>query len=145
MERTIWLDMDGTIANLYAVEGWLDMLRNYDPTPYRKALPLVNMNVLARYLNRLQKRGFKVAIVTALSKMPTPEYDEQVIKAKAEWLHRHLRSVHFDKIEYVPYAFVKNDVNNGNDILFDDEERHLTAWEGTAVNAVDLLETLRTM
>lgn len=145
MKRTIWLDMDGTIANLYAVEGWLPMLRAYDPTPYANAEPLVNMNLLARYLNRLQRKGFEIAVVTALSKDSTAEYDEKVIKAKAEWLHRHLRSVKFDKIKYVPYTYIKNDVNKGNDILFDDEERHLTAWEGLAVNANELLETLRTM
>ena len=29
----IWLDMDGTIANLYAVENWLPKLRAFDPDP----------------------------------------------------------------------------------------------------------------
>lgn len=33
MIKKIYFDMDGTIANLYAVEGWLPMLRAYDPTP----------------------------------------------------------------------------------------------------------------
>ena len=64
----IWLDMDGTIADLYAVEGWLDMLRAYDPTPYAKAKPLVNMSLLATLLNNRQKEGFKICIVSALSK-----------------------------------------------------------------------------
>lgn len=27
MEKMVWFDMDGTIANLYAVEGWLEDLR----------------------------------------------------------------------------------------------------------------------
>lgn len=145
MKRTIWLDMDGTIANLYAVDGWLPMLRAYDPTPYANAEPLVNMSLLARYLNKAQRNGYNIAIVTALSKTSTPEYDKKVIKAKAKWLRKHLKSVKFDEVRYVPYTFVKNDVNAGDDILFDDEDRHLTAWTGTAVNAVDLLKTLRTI
>ena len=33
---TFYLDMDGTIANLYAVDGWLPKLRAFDPTPMRK-------------------------------------------------------------------------------------------------------------
>ena len=33
MTKAIYFDMDGTIADLYAVDGWLDMLRAYDPTP----------------------------------------------------------------------------------------------------------------
>ena len=64
----IWLDMDGTIANLYAVEGWLPMLRSYDPTPYASAEPLVNMSALARLLHNRQKEGYQVCIVTAFSK-----------------------------------------------------------------------------
>lgn len=30
---TIWFDMDGTIADLYGVDGWLEMLIAEDPTP----------------------------------------------------------------------------------------------------------------
>ena len=35
--RTIYFDMDGTIANLYGVDGWLDMIINRDATPYKVA------------------------------------------------------------------------------------------------------------
>ena len=56
--REIWFDMDGTIADLYGVENWLEMLRNEDATPYRNARPLVRLNVLARLLNRLQREGY---------------------------------------------------------------------------------------
>ena len=34
MKTTIWFDMDGTIANLYGVPGWLSYLQESDPTPY---------------------------------------------------------------------------------------------------------------
>ena len=42
--RMIWWDMDGTIANLYGVEGWLPMLRAEDPTPYAEAKVMWNMS-----------------------------------------------------------------------------------------------------
>lgn len=141
----IWLDMDGTIANLYAVEGWLTMLRAYDPTPYASAKPLVNMAVLARLLNNRQREGFKICIVTALSKEPTPEYDRAVIEAKKGWLKNHLPSVQFDEIKFVPYTFEKNRVNSGNDVLFDDEVRHLEAWTGTAIPAANILAGLKAL
>ena len=35
--RTIWFDMDGTIANLYGVENWLPKLRAHDASPYADA------------------------------------------------------------------------------------------------------------
>ena len=30
---TIYFDMDGTLANFYGVENWLDYLENEDTTP----------------------------------------------------------------------------------------------------------------
>ena len=46
MEKTLVFDMDGTIADLYGVEGWLDMLRGEDATPYAIANPLYDMEML---------------------------------------------------------------------------------------------------
>lgn len=140
---TIWLDMDGTIANIYAIEGWLEMLRNFDPAPYANACPLVRMCTLARLLNNRQRDGYNIGIISALSKVSNAEYDEKVINAKMDWLHKHLPSVHFDEMRFVPYTYCKNDVNKGNDILFDDEDRHLEAWTGTAYRACEILERLR--
>lgn len=141
----IWFDMDGTIADLYGVDGWLDMLIAEDATPYAVAKPLVNLNVLAKLMHKAQRNGYEICIVTALSKNSTPEYDEKVKTAKERWLKKHLTSVEFDEIRFVPYAFTKNDVNSGNDILFDDEERHLNAWKGLAINAHEIIATLKTM
>ena len=44
--KVINFDMDGTIANLYGVEGWLDDLENFRTRPYEQAKPLVNMRIL---------------------------------------------------------------------------------------------------
>lgn len=143
--KKIWLDMDGTMADLYGVENWLPMLRAYDPTPYRIAKPLVNMSALARLLRNRQKKGYMVCVLSALSKDSTPAYDTAVMKAKIEWLKKHLPSVSFDEIRFVSYATCKNDANSGNDILFDDEERHLNTWTGTAINAKNLLCGLKAL
>ena len=139
----IWFDMDGTIADLYGVDGWLEMLIAQDATPYAIAKPLVNLSALARLMHKAQRKGFEICIVSALAKNSTAAYDEQVKTAKLEWLKKHLASVDFDEIRFVPYTFIKNDVNSGSDILFDDEERHLTAWTGKAIHASAILETLR--
>ena len=141
----IWFDMDGTIADLYGVDNWLEMLINSDPTPYAIAKPLVNLSLLARLMNKVQRNGFEICIVTALSKNSTAEYDEAVIKAKKMWLSRHLKSVRFDEIRFVPYWFTKNNVNSGEDILFDDEVRHLKEWTGRACPADEMIETLKSL
>lgn len=139
----IWFDMDGTLANLYGVENWLPMLRAFDPTPYRKAKPLVNMQALAHMLNNRQKQGMEICIISALSKDSNAEYDEAVKNAKREWLKKHLPSVRFDEIRFVPYTYPKNNVNSGNDVLFDDEARHLEAWTGTAYHATEMMTALK--
>ena len=127
MEKAIWFDMDGTIADLYGVDNWISMLDNHDPTPYEIAAPLVNLSRLARYLNKLQKRGYTIGIISWLSKRPTPEYDKAVTTAKIEWLSRHLPSVKWDFIHIVPHGTNKYSVC-GEGILFDDEERNLNDW-----------------
>lgn len=140
----ICFDMDGTIANLYGVENWLAMLINHDETPYRKATTLVNMNSLARLLNKLQKLGYEIGIISWLAKDSIDEYDERVKKAKLAWLKKHLKSVHFDFIEIVPYGTDKNIVcKDSVDILFDDEENNRKNWKGQAHNVYNIIEVLR--
>lgn len=149
MEINLCFDMDGTIADLYARETWLAELRAYDPTPYTEAKPLVNMNTLARKLNQLQRDGFRLTIISWLSKTSTPEYDEAVTREKLGWLKKHLRSVEWDEINIIPYGIPKSSLADPDcfNILFDDEERNLTEWEQTetnmAVNASALMDFLR--
>lgn len=141
----IWFDMDGTIADLYAVDGWLGMLREFDPTPYRTAKPLVNMSVLARQLNNLKRKGYEIGIISWCSKVSTDAYDYEVYLAKCDWLAQHLPSVDWDTIKVVPYGTPKHEVC-GSGILFDDEERNREgwhkAWAGMAFEPCHISEVL---
>lgn len=140
----ICFDMDGTIADLYGVENWLEMLVNGDATPYKVADTLVNMNVLARTLNRLQKMGFEIGIISWLAKNSTADYDERVTEAKKYWLKKHLRSVQFDFIEIVKYGTDKNIVATSTDsILFDDEIKNRENWIGKAYDVDNILGVLK--
>ena len=73
--RTIWWDMDGTIANLYAVENWLPMLRAEDTTPYVEAEVMWNMSQLARLMNQVQKLGYNLGIISWTSKGGSASYN----------------------------------------------------------------------
>lgn len=144
--KAIYFDMDGTIADLYAVEGWLDMLRAYDPTPYEMAKPLVRLATLARLLNRLQREGYTIGIISWLSKEPTPSYDEAVTNAKLEWLENHIPSVEWDEINIVPHGTPKHEVvANPYGILFDDEQKNRDEWVGTAYNVNNIIEILKSL
>ncbi len=146
MTKAIYFDMDGTIANFYGVPNWLDFLIASDPTPYRVARPLVNMNTLARLLNRLQANGWHIGIVSWLSKSGTTEYNEIVTATKREWLSRHLHSVHWNEVVIVPYGTPKqNVVEVVGGILFDDEMPNRANWIGTAYDVDNIIEILKTL
>lgn len=143
MTKAIWFDMDGTIADLYGVPNWLEYLINSDPLPYKAAKPLINMNSLARLLNRLQAEGYHIGIVSWLSKSGTESYNEAVTNAKLAWLNKHLHSVHWDEIVIVPYGTPKHEAVSIEGILFDDEERNRTNWTGIAYDVENIIEILK--
>lgn len=126
MAKIINFDMDGTLDDLYGVENWLPKLRAFDPTPYTDAIPCLQLSLLARYIHKVQARGYTVNIVSWLSKDPDPAYGEAVTAAKMAWLKKHLPSVDFDNIIIVPYGVPKHTLSTG--ILFDDEQQNRIAW-----------------
>ena len=143
---TIFFDMDGTIADLYGVEGWLDCLIASDTLPYEIAKPLVRLSALARILNRLQKLGYRIGIISWLSKSGSTEYNEAVTEAKLEWLSKHLASVNFDEINIVPYGTPKQNFSkSASDILFDDEAKNRQNWNGQAFDVDNIIEILKGM
>ena len=143
MTKAMWFDMDGCIADLYGVPNWLEYLINSDPYPYKAAKPLINMNSLARLLNRLQAEGYHIGIVSWLSKSGTESYNEAVTNAKLAWLNKHLHSVHWDEIVIVPYGTPKHEAVSIEGILFDDEERNRTNWTGIAYDVENIIEILK--
>ena len=128
MAKAIYFDMDGTIADLYGVDGWLADLEAHNPRPYAEAKVMHNMSRLARRIHKAQKQGIKVGIISWLSKTATEDYNKAVKKAKLKWLKKHLKSVTFDEIFIVPYGTPKHTLVAQDSDLFDDEERNRKEW-----------------
>ena len=142
--RTIWWDMDGTIANLYAVENWLPKLRSEDPSPYAEAEVMHNMSQLARLMNRVQSMGYKLGIISWTSKGGSENYNAEVAEAKKAWLGQHLASVNFDHITIVSYGTPKSLVmDTEDDILFDDEAPNRESWLGEAYEPEMMVKVLK--
>lgn len=139
----IYFDMDGTVANLYAVEGWLDYLRAYDSTPYRKAEPMGDLEKISELLNKLQnEKGYEIGVISWLSKESNRNYDSKVRSAKYNWLHRYMR-VEFDEVHIVKYGTNKNNYcEDEYDILFDDEVANRENWGGQAFEPKDIISVL---
>lgn len=137
MNRTLVFDMDGTIANLYGVEGWLEMLRAEDATPYAIAQPLYRMDILATILRYFRVLGWKVVVTTWLAKGATEAYNTEVTKVKKEWLDRY--GFPYDDFNAVEYGTPKTEVTakmGGYQVLIDDDDNIRDAWYlGKTINA----------
>lgn len=142
----ICFDMDGTIANLYGVENWLTYLVAEDVKPYAEAKVLHNMSRLARLLNKAQRNGNKLVVISWTSKNGSAEYNKAVAEVKKAWLTKHLPSVRWDEINVVSYGYNKaNFAKSADDVLFDDEEPNRNAWIGKAYTEHQIFEVLATL
>ena len=140
-DKTLVFDMDGTIADLYGVEGWLDMLRGSNPTPYEVAEPLYDMEILNAILTIFRGMGWRIVVTTWLSMGSTPEYDHMVRNAKLDWLDR--VGFVYDEIHLVKYGTTKANCtrkHGGFQVLIDDNEKIRKGW--TLGDTIDPTEHL---
>jgi len=126
MAKMIWLDMDGTIANLYKGE-WLNDIINHNPRPYEIAGRLVEEEKLIE----LVKNGYELGIISWLAKGSNKEYDKMVRNAKKEWLAKNYPNVKFSHIHIVKYGYPKQYIKGAKwEILVDDEKPNRDKWIG---------------
>lgn len=148
---TLVFDMDGTIADLYGQNGWLEDLIAENPAPYANAKPLCDMAKLTEALNKAKKNGVRLEIISWLSKGGSGEYALTTTEAKLNWIRKRLPNVIFDDIHIVEYGTPKSQVTKAkfNAILFDDEERNRDEWiasgKGVAYSPEHIFEILERM
>lgn len=134
--KMICFDMDGTIADLYAVKNWEPMLRAENPLPYEIAEPMWDMEILGNVCRQLQKEGWEIRIITWLSKDSPESYKMAVREAKMQWLKKY--NFPMDKTHMVAYGTTKaNTVRNATDnaILIDDNDKVRQGWTlGNTIN-----------
>ena len=142
----ICFDMDGTIANFYGVAGWLESLKAEDVKPYREAKALLNFSALAKALNKAQRNGNELVIISWTSKNGSDKFNEAVAEVKREWLAKHLPSVRWDEVNIVKYGHNKAEFAKAEDaILFDDEEPNRNGWTGKAYEPSEILAVLKNL
>ena len=144
MIKMICFDMDGTIADLYGVSGWLDMLESGDVYPYTIAKPMYDMCELVQVLTKLLANGIDIRIITWLAKDATPQYKNETRKAKIEWLNKY--NFPCSKIHAVQYGTtkancVRAELGKGETaILIDDNIKVRNGW--TLGDTIDPNENL---
>lgn len=138
MNKWIWFDMDGTIADLYGVNGWLDDLVAFSTRPYEVAKDMYKLVDLANVLIDLKMNGYNLGIISWSSKAHNLDFDNQVRLAKEKWLKDRGLDILLDKILVTPYGVCKADTCRmfGQGILVDDEEPNRNEWYlGDTINA----------
>ena len=128
MKTVVYLDMDGTIANLYGIENWLARLRNEDSTIFTECETLISETALFE-LYPVEK--YEIRILSMTPKKATKRYRMSVIAQKNEWLDTHFP--HIKKRIYLPYGHNKNLKNSANKILIDDSEIIRNNFRGIAL------------
>ena len=137
-KKILVFDMDGTIADLYGVDNWLDDLQNERTRPYEKCKPIYNEEVMNKLIASLKEVGYKIIITTWLAMNSTKEYKKEVRKAKLNWLEK--INFDYDEIHLVQYGTTKADCTrkykNIEQILVDDNEEIRNGWHlGRTINA----------
>lgn len=148
----VCFDMDGTVADLYGVNGWLEMLREENAKPYELAKPMWNMDELAKVLGELQKQGIEIRIITWLSMNSSEEYKEKTRQAKLKWLEK--QGFPYNNFHGVAYGTTKANairkyLELGEQaILIDDNAKVREGWnmgatiDPTTQNIIEMLKAL---
>lgn len=131
--KKIYLDMDGTIANLYEQKNWLERLQKEDTTIFLECQPLISESELLRLF---PPKYYEIIILSMTPYNCSKEYHNQVIEQKNQWL-----DIHFPLLKkriYKKYGNNKNLKNSVNAILIDDNETIRNTFKGVAFNPIDL-------
>lgn len=131
--QTIYLDMDGTIADLYEVENWLPKLRNEEKGLFANLKPMVSES---RLLELFPTDEYDIRILTMLPKGASEEYAEVVTAEKNQWLDTYFPSI--QKRIFKKYGYNKNLKGSCRAVLIDDNEEIRNNFRGLAISPMRL-------
>lgn len=126
--KTVYLDMDGTIADLYGINNWLERLRNEDHTIFEECEPFISESDLMKYF---PTEEYEIRICSMTPKNATKKYCEDVKKQKNAWLDKFFPNI--KKRYYLPYGNNKNYKNSKDCILVDDNKNIRENYRGLAL------------
>lgn len=129
MLPTLCFDLDGTVADLYGVQGWLETLRSEDASPYYNAAERYDLDYLNDLLELYKACGGHIVVLTWLAKGELSEgFKRTSSAAKVLWLRENLPAI--ADVRALDYGTPKWECvqNVKNAILFDDELSNRLQW-----------------
>lgn len=151
MTKKIYFDMDGTIADLYSREGWLDSIINEEVGLFKDLQPMYPAWQFKEICDRLMQEGWEIGVITWTPMNATREYEEQVAREKTYWLNNYASFI--KDIVCQPYGQPKQYAirqRKTQMILVDDNNEVRKMWEtkiqrktiDATKNIIDELEKL---
>lgn len=129
----VYLDMDGTIADLYGKENWLECLRTEKDDAFSDLRPMITQEQL---FNNFPQENYDIRILSMTPLGTSKPFCERVIQEKNAWLDEHFPAL--KKRIYQKYGHNKNLKACANAILIDDNEAIRKSWKGIALNPAQL-------
>jgi len=128
--KKLFFDMDGTVADLYGHEGWLEALQAEEKGLFLNLFPLHDMKIFNEMIMNLIKNGWSIGIITWLPMNGSVEYLETV--AKEKWLWAQKWMPYINEFHALPYGTPKQNApfqRAKQMVLVDDNLEVLKMWE----------------
>ena len=127
MKLKILFDLDGTIADLYGHNDWLERLQAEVPI-YEELEPLVDMVKLTTIAKKLIEKGVEFGVVTWLAMGASEEYEFITSMEKYRWCKKYIPFI--TEFECQPYGTPKQtNYRNRQCILIDDNAEVRASFE----------------
>ena len=135
--KSIWFDMDGTIAELYKVDNWLMKLRTNEWSVYSECAPRAHANRIRirNAVRALVEDGWQVGVITWASKGIDWGTDlDEIAEVKHEWLCQFFPEIADGKFACIPYGYSKaqflEEMGDGYSLayLVDDNKEVRAEW-----------------
>ena len=134
MNKIVYFDMDGTLADLYGVTNVFKRLDALDANVYSEAKPIdTYINMLKEFKNM----GYKVVILSCLGMISDKQFDKDTVRNKGLWLDKYVGKQYIDERIYIPNTKHKEQYINEYGILVDDDDKVLMNWNYDRIKAIN--------
>ncbi len=127
--KAIYFDMDGTVADLYGKQGWLESLEAEKPV-FENLEPLWDMEELKNVCVALMMQGWKIGVITHLPINCTNSYGLECEEEKRVWCKKYLPFIQeFYGQRYGMDKFLAPVYPSDRMVLVDDNSLVRMKWE----------------
>ena len=136
MSIKIFMDMDGTLFNLYGKDNWLDLLENEISGAFvgdgmkNSLMPALNLESMHNIIYDLMDLGVSFGIISWTPFAASPIYEETCRNEKLNWLTQNFPMI--TDIAIIPYGIEKQKAITKRAqtmYLIDDNSEVCKTWE----------------